>query len=38
LASTKGEPIPAYVMTETRLLPAETQHFIEFLRAHFAQA
>jgi len=25
-------------MTETRLLPAETQHFIEFLRAHLAQA
>jgi len=25
-------------MTETRLLPAKTQHFIEFLRAHLAQA
>ncbi|WP_175804470.1 LysR family transcriptional regulator [Burkholderia ambifaria] len=34
----EGEPIPVYAMTETRLLPAKTQHFIEFLRAHLAQA
>jgi hypothetical protein len=38
LASIKGEPIPVYAMTETRLLPAKTQHFIEFLRAHLTQA
>ncbi|MBY4723720.1 MULTISPECIES: LysR family transcriptional regulator [Burkholderia] len=34
----EGEPIPVYAMTETRLLPAKTQHFIEFLRERFAQA
>ncbi|MET3619713.1 hypothetical protein ABIC49_001321 [Burkholderia ambifaria] len=38
MASTKGEPIPVYAMTETRLLPAKTQHFIESLHAHLAQA
>ncbi|RXV68082.1 LysR family transcriptional regulator [Burkholderia stabilis] len=34
----EGAPVPVYAMTETRLLPAKTQIFIEFLRAHFAQA
>lgn len=28
----QGTPIPVYAMTETRLLPAKTQRFIEFLR------
>jgi len=30
----EGPPIPVYAMTETRLLPAKTQRFIEFLREH----
>lgn len=34
----EGTLVPVYAMTETRLLPAKTQIFIEFLRAHFAQA
>lgn len=34
----EGEPIAVYAMTETRLLPAKTQHFIEFLRERFVQA
>lgn len=33
----EGTPVPVYAMTETRLLPAKTQVFIEFLRAHFAR-
>ena len=28
----QGAPVPVYAMTETRLLPAKTQRFIEFLR------
>ncbi len=28
----EGPPTPVYAMTETRLLPAKTQRFIEFLR------
>lgn len=28
----QGSPIPVYAITETRLLPAKTQRFIEFLR------
>lgn len=28
----RGDPVPVYAMTETRLLPAKTQRFIEFLR------
>jgi DNA-binding transcriptional LysR family regulator len=28
----QGAPIPVYAITETRLLPAKTQRFIEFLR------
>jgi hypothetical protein len=27
-----GAPMPVYAITETRLLPAKTQCFIEFLR------
>lgn len=26
----EGAPVPVYAMTETRLLPAKTQRFIEF--------
>jgi len=29
-------PIPVYAITETRLLPAKTQHFIEYLRERLA--
>ncbi|MEO6033533.1 MAG: LysR family transcriptional regulator [Burkholderiaceae bacterium] len=32
----QGTPTPVYAMTETRLLPAKTQRFIEFLREHLA--
>lgn len=32
LTDWKGPPTPVYAMTETRLLPAKTQRFIEFLR------
>ncbi|MNV09346.1 hypothetical protein D3C71_998350 [compost metagenome] len=28
-----GEPVPVYALTETRLLPAKTLRFIEFLRS-----
>lgn len=28
----RGQPVPVYALTETRLLPAKTQHFIDFLR------
>lgn len=28
----QGKPIPVYAITETRLLPAKTQRFVEFLR------
>jgi DNA-binding transcriptional LysR family regulator len=30
----QGNPIPVYALTETRLLPAKTQRFIEFLQEH----
>jgi DNA-binding transcriptional LysR family regulator len=30
-------PIPVYAITETRLLPAKTQRFIEFLRKHLEE-
>lgn len=33
----EGSPTPVYAITETRLLPAKTQRFIEFLREHFGQ-
>jgi DNA-binding transcriptional LysR family regulator len=32
-----GAPTPVYAITETRLLPAKTQRFIEFLRERLAQ-
>lgn len=32
LVDWEGEPIVAYAITETRLVPAKTQLFIEFLR------
>lgn len=37
LTKWEGQPIPVYAMTETRLLPAKTQRFIEFLRDHLSQ-
>jgi DNA-binding transcriptional LysR family regulator len=33
----QGKPTPVYALTETRLLPAKTQRFIEFLRERLAQ-
>lgn len=33
----EGPSSPVYAMTETRLLPAKTQRFIEFLREHLSQ-
>lgn len=36
LAEWEGAPIPVYALTETRLLPAKTQLFIEFLREKLA--
>lgn len=33
----QATPIPVYAMTETRLLPAKTQRFIEFLREGLRQ-
>ncbi len=33
-----GPPVPVYAMTETRLLPAKTLRFIEFLRERLAMA
>lgn len=32
----QATPIPAYAITETRLLPAKTQRFIDFLREHLS--
>ncbi|MBL0351528.1 MAG: LysR family transcriptional regulator [Candidatus Dechloromonas phosphoritropha] len=34
LADWQATPIPVYAITETRLLPAKTQRFIDFLREH----
>ena len=34
----QGPPVPVYAMTETRLLPAKTQRFIEFLHERLGQA
>lgn len=33
----QGVPVPVYAMTETRLLPAKTQRFIEFMRERLGQ-
>lgn len=32
----QADPVSVYAMTETRLLPAKTQRFIDFLREHLA--
>lgn len=32
-----GAPVPVYAITETRLIPAKTQRFIEFLRERLQQ-
>lgn len=37
LSSWQASPIPVYAITETRLLPAKTQRFIEFLRERMAR-
>ncbi|MGC0155572.1 LysR family transcriptional regulator [Chromobacterium vaccinii] len=37
LPAWSGAPIPVYAITETRLIPAKTQRFIEFLRARLAR-
>lgn len=34
----QGRPIPVYALTETRLLPAKTQRFIEFLKERLARS
>ncbi len=34
----QGTPIPVFAITETRLLPAKTQRFIEFLKSRLRQA
>jgi DNA-binding transcriptional LysR family regulator len=34
----QGKPTPVYALTETRLLPAKTQRFIEFLQERLPQA
>lgn len=34
----RGNPTPVYAITETRLLPAKTQRFIEFLRERLGQS
>jgi DNA-binding transcriptional LysR family regulator len=34
----QGAPVPVYAITETRLLPAKTQRFIEFLRESLGRA
>jgi DNA-binding transcriptional LysR family regulator len=36
LAQWQAKSIPAYALTETRLLPAKTQRFIEFLQEHLS--
>jgi len=33
----QANPVPVYAITETRLLPAKTQRFIEFLREQLKQ-
>ena len=37
LADWQGKSTPVYAITETRLLPAKTQRFIEFLQERLAQ-
>ena len=38
LTDWQGSPVSVYAITETRLLPAKTQRFIEFLREKLKQA
>jgi DNA-binding transcriptional LysR family regulator len=33
----QGSPVTVYAVTETRLLPAKTQRFIEFLRERLSR-
>lgn len=33
----RGNPVPVYAVTETRLLPAKTQVFINFLRERLGE-
>lgn len=37
LSQWRAKSIPVYALTETRLLPAKTQRFIEFLQLHLSQ-
>ncbi|MEJ6001093.1 LysR family transcriptional regulator [Paucibacter soli] len=37
LADWHAKPLPVYALTETRLLPAKTQRFIEFVRDRLAE-
>lgn len=37
LPTWQGKPTPVYALTETRLLPAKTQRFIEFLQERLAR-
>jgi len=37
LPECQAPPVPVYAITETRLLPAKTQRFIEFLREHLGE-
>lgn len=38
LSEWQGTPVSIYALTETRLLPAKTQRFIEFLRERLGRA
>lgn len=38
LPAWQATPVPVYAITETRLLPAKTQRFIDFLRERLGQA
>jgi DNA-binding transcriptional LysR family regulator len=38
LSQWHGKPVPVYALTETRLLPAKTQRFIEFLKERLGKA
>jgi DNA-binding transcriptional LysR family regulator len=37
LPAWQGRPTPDYALTETRLLPAKTQRFVEFLQERLTQ-
>ena len=37
LPAWQGKATPAYALTETRLLPAKTQRFVEFLQERLTQ-